>query len=1232
MRLFKINHSIASLICVVMLFVAYSSHAQVSNQAIVTVPAGITDPIPDNNEATDEDPVQPTLTLVKAVINARGGTAIATDWTLVAQGPVTISGVTGSATVTNASVEPGSYALSETGGRAVYDASPWTCSIDGGAAVAGASVTLSYGQRAVCSITNSDREAPAIALIKQAIRPLTDTNGDGVAGSLGDVISYIFRVTNTGDQPLANVTVTDPKVTVVGGPLANLAVGATDSTTFTASYTITAADLAAGEVVNQATATGTSPVGTVVNDLSDDTSNTEDEPTVTPVPEGPRISLIKQATQPLTDTNGDGVAGGLGDIIFYTFRVTNTGDRVLTNVIVTDPKVTVVGGPLASLAVGASDSTTFTASYTITAADVVARQVVNQATATGTSPTGTNVSDLSDSSSDTQDDPTITPLVEAPAIALIKQAKQPPVDTNGDGVAGGLGDVISYTFRVTNTGDQPLANVTVTDPKVTVVGGPLANLAVGASDSATFTASYTITADDVTAGQVVNQATTAGTSPAGTTVTDLSDSASNTEDRPTVTPVLETPSQTLTKTVTGLDDRDGSGSVTAGDILTYTVTMTNTGPSATLNVTVSDNKASPGSITCASVAPQGTCILIGVYTVTLADARAGEVINTAVVISPVCPAGSMAAACTVTVTTPVEARRPIIQITKAASPHDVKIGDFTRYTILIINTGDADLIDSELIDTPPAGFTYVADSAVIADDDNAGLVTATYPIRIDHIDVAAGKQATITYLLRVGAGVRPGIHRNSAYVQDDTGPVSNVATAEVQLVADPMVDDSFILGTVWDDRDGDKWQDSATLSGLRIRGGFNPGAYIAGSTTIDRGAGPAAAPDASAPLLHGLALGVLAGRQSDADPVDNHRITVSQKLTTPTFTDDFVLTSNQGLTVRMDAAGSVRFERGGEAARGLTSAEVALERRVAQVEGGYRVDYVITNRGVDERGIPGVRVASVEGLLMETDQFGRYHLAGMNGGQWERGRNFVLKVDPATLPAGSRFTTSNPLVRRITPGIPVRFDFGVVLPSGIISGGSQTTEVELGEVIFAPGGAAIQPQYAAVIDRIADQVRQHGRGEIVIVANGETAPLAYDRARSVQAALGERLSPEQAAQTVVTLRTEVTNPGSTIMSLGPQMIMGTVLFDTDVAAIQPRFLPLIGKVAADIDRMGGGVVTVVGHADRRGSDAYNQRLGLARARAVHDAILPLLSPDTRARLRVETSDALTGADGNEARK
>ncbi|MCF8716539.1 hypothetical protein JM658_17080, partial [Joostella atrarenae] len=67
---------------------------------------------------------------------------------------------------------------------------------------------------------------------------------------------------------------------------------------------------------------------------------------------------------------------------------TNTASVDLTNVVISDPQVTVEGGPLALLTVGSSDSTTFTATYMLTQSDIDAGGVYNLATVTGTDPDG----------------------------------------------------------------------------------------------------------------------------------------------------------------------------------------------------------------------------------------------------------------------------------------------------------------------------------------------------------------------------------------------------------------------------------------------------------------------------------------------------------------------------------------------------------------------------------------------------------------------------------------------------------------------------------------------------------------------------------------------------------------------------------------------------------------------------------------------------------------------------
>jgi uncharacterized repeat protein (TIGR01451 family) len=83
------------------------------------------------------------------------------------------------------------------------------------------------------------------------------------------------------------------------------------------------------------------------------------------------------------------------------------------------------------------------------------------------------------------------------------------------------GDVIPYSFVITNSGNVPLAGpFTVADNKVTVTCPSTSSLAPGAS--ITCTASYTITLADLKAGSVTNTATASG-SYAGNPV--ISDSA-----------------------------------------------------------------------------------------------------------------------------------------------------------------------------------------------------------------------------------------------------------------------------------------------------------------------------------------------------------------------------------------------------------------------------------------------------------------------------------------------------------------------------------------------------------------------------------------------------------------------------------------------------------------------------------------------------------------------------------
>src|SRR5262249_12207138 len=98
-----------------------------------------------------------------------------------------------------------------------------------------------------------------------------------------------------------------------------------------------------------------------------------------PSPAHPSWKLVKAAS-PLTFT-------AAGQVINYSYTLTNTGNVTINTIAVSDNKVATVSCPVSSLAAGAS--TTCSGAYTTTAADVTAGSVTNTATAHGTPTSGT---------------------------------------------------------------------------------------------------------------------------------------------------------------------------------------------------------------------------------------------------------------------------------------------------------------------------------------------------------------------------------------------------------------------------------------------------------------------------------------------------------------------------------------------------------------------------------------------------------------------------------------------------------------------------------------------------------------------------------------------------------------------------------------------------------------------------------------------------------------------------
>jgi len=596
----------------------------------------------------------PAIALVKtAVFNdtnadtfAQVGETITYTFTVTNTGNVTINGLVINDTqigLTNAAVTPATLAPGATGtATATYVLTQTDINAGQISNTAIATGTTPQGgtvQDTSGTSTTNDTptvtplpQNPAIALVKTAV--FNDTNADTFA-QVGETITYTFTVTNTGNVTVNGLVINDTQIGLTNAAVtpATLAPGATG--TATATYVLTQTDINAGQISNTAIATGSTPQGGTVQDTSG-TSTTNDTPTVTPLPQNPAIALVKTAV--FNDTNTDTFAQ-VGETITYTFTVTNTGNVTINGLVINDMQIGLTNAAVtpATLAPGATG--TATATYVLTQTDINAGQISNTAIATGTTPQGGTVQDTSGTST-TNDTPTVTPLAQNPELTLFKEGTYQ--DANGDGLVN-AGDTVLYTFTVSNTGNVTITNIDITDPAVTVTGGPLSSLAPGVTDATTFTALYIITQGDIDDGAVYNMALVEGTAPNGDPVMDDSEDPTpiNPNDplvdpgcpKCTVTPLIQNPGIALIKTGV-FNDNNHDGIAQAGETITYSFTVTNTGNTSLTNITITDPLpgvvVTGGPISLAVGASDSTTFT-AVYVITQADINAGAVSNQAFV-------------------------------------------------------------------------------------------------------------------------------------------------------------------------------------------------------------------------------------------------------------------------------------------------------------------------------------------------------------------------------------------------------------------------------------------------------------------------------------------------------------------------------------------------------------------------------------------------------------------------
>ena len=278
--------------------------------------------------------------------------------------------------------------------------------------------------------------------------------------------------------------------------------------------------------------------------------------------------LLKPSLNITKDAAVDGgFADAAGDVINYTIAVENTGNQPLTGVTVADPfisNLTLVADAATSdgeLDVG--ETWHYTASHIVLQSEIDAgTNIVNTATA-DSDQTGPDTDDAS------------VPVDQNPALNITKDAA---VD---GGYADATGDIINYTIAVENTGNQTLTGVTVADPFISnltlVADAATSDGELDVGETWHYTATHTVTLAEMDSGANITNTATA----------DSDQTGPDTDDA--FIPVKQTPNIAIDKAIVGVSGGNGNGSLDAlNDVVSYAVTVTNSGNISLHDVTVKD--------------------------------------------------------------------------------------------------------------------------------------------------------------------------------------------------------------------------------------------------------------------------------------------------------------------------------------------------------------------------------------------------------------------------------------------------------------------------------------------------------------------------------------------------------------------------------------------------------------------------------------------------------------------
>lgn len=665
----------------------------------------------------------------------------------------------------------------------------------------------------------------------------------GTAVEAGDTIEYTIVGTNTGDTVLSPAEIVDDLSGVLENAEYNDDVTASrgtaeldgDTLTWTGSipqgesvtirYTVTVdAGVTSALLHNVATGEATPQIPV---DPTDPEGPTTPGTPITPPPTETNHPVVETGFEiAKTADPASGTAVNAGDTITYTVTGTNTGNTVLDPASLTDDLSAVLSSAAYNGDVDATVGTVQVVGNTLSwtgvlppeAAVVITYSVTVNDDATGVllhntvegSATPLIPEDPTDPESPTTPGDPVTPPpadtehpVVNPGFEIAKSASP------ADGTAVDPGSVIEYTVTGTNTGDTVLDPASITDS----LAGVLAHAAYN-DDASASRGSVSVTGETLSwtgalaPGQdvVITYSVTVNSDAGGETVRnsvsgsatpqlpeDPSDPDSPTtpgtpEVPPTVTtehPVNE-PGFTFTKSV---DPASGTA-VDPGDVLTYTLTGTNTGQTALNPVDIVDDLSgvlefatyngdavatingqdaaapavSDSSLTWSGSLEVGETVVV-TYSVTAGPDSVGEVLENSATGTANPPGDETITPPPSTTENPVN--MPGFSVSKSADPASgtaVDPGSVITYTVTGVNTGETALDPVEIVDDLSGVLEhaeYNGDAAATIGDAVAAAPSVSGDALSWTGSLQVGETVTITYSVTVNGDAGGSVLENS---------------------------------------------------------------------------------------------------------------------------------------------------------------------------------------------------------------------------------------------------------------------------------------------------------------------------------------------------------------------------------------------------------------------------------------------------------------------------------------